>query len=88
MKEIEQAKQMVEEMMSKMPILVIPTKSSMADEFSCDIDFKSSFPNAKQCALIAVQMIINANPHSNPLNTIVHSTMQYWLDVKTEIQNL
>jgi hypothetical protein len=43
---------------------------------------------AKQCALIAVENIINANPHSNPLNTIVHSTMQYWLDVKQEIQNL
>jgi hypothetical protein len=42
----------------------------------------------KQCAIIAVENIINANPHSNPLNTIVHSTMQYWVDVKTEIQNL
>jgi hypothetical protein len=46
------------------------------------------YDHAKQCALIAVQMIINANPHSNPLNTIVHSTMQYWLDVKQEIINL
>jgi hypothetical protein len=43
---------------------------------------------AKQCAIIAVENIINANPHSNPLNTIVHSTMQYWVDVKQEIQNL
>ena len=43
---------------------------------------------AKQCALIAVQMIINDNPHSNPLNTNVYSTMQYWQDVKQEIEKL
>jgi hypothetical protein len=40
---------------------------------------------AKQCALIAVTEIINSNPHSNPFNTDVHSTMQYWVDVKTEL---
>jgi hypothetical protein len=43
---------------------------------------------AKQCAIIAVQEIINANPHSNPLNTDVYSTMIYWQEVKTEINNL
>jgi nitrogenase molybdenum-iron protein alpha/beta subunit len=43
---------------------------------------------AKQCALIAVDNIIAANPHSNPLNTEVHSTMQYWMDVKTEINKI
>lgn len=41
---------------------------------------------AKQCALVAVQMIINANPHSNPLNTDVHSTMDYWEQVKLAIK--
>lgn len=44
--------------------------------------------HAKKCALIAVQYIINANPHSNPLNTEVHSTMKFWEQVKTEINNL
>jgi hypothetical protein len=43
---------------------------------------------AKQCAIIAVQEIINANPHSNPLNTDVYSTMDYWQQVKTEINNI
>jgi hypothetical protein len=43
---------------------------------------------AKQCALIAVQHIICANPHSNPLNTGVYSTMSYWLEVKQEIKKL
>lgn len=44
--------------------------------------------NAKRCALIAVQNIINSNPHSNPFNTEVYSTMDYWESVKTEIEKL
>jgi hypothetical protein len=44
--------------------------------------------SAKQCALIAVDEIINSNPHSNPLNTEVYSTMKYWEDVKQEIIDL
>ena len=43
---------------------------------------------AKQCALIAVYEIINSNPHSNPLNTNVESTMSYWQEVKQEIDAL
>ena len=43
---------------------------------------------AKKCALLTVQYIISANPHSNPLNTEVHSTMDFWEQVKTEIINL
>jgi hypothetical protein len=43
---------------------------------------------AKQCALIAVQEIINANPHSNPFTTEVYSTMLFWQEVKQEINNL
>jgi hypothetical protein len=43
---------------------------------------------AKQCALIAVQEIILSNPHSNPFNTDVYSTMSYWQEVKKEIENL
>jgi hypothetical protein len=43
---------------------------------------------AKQCALIAVDEIIRSNPHSNPLNTNVESTMEYWQQVKQEIQAL
>ena len=54
-----------------------------------DIDKKiSSFNSAKQCALIAVQEIILSNPHSNPFNTDVYSTMSYWQEVKTEIEKL
>jgi hypothetical protein len=44
--------------------------------------------SAKQCALIAVTEIINSNPHSNPFNTDIHSTMKYWIDVKNELSIL
>jgi hypothetical protein len=44
--------------------------------------------DAKKCALIAVKEIILSNPHSNPFNTDVYSTMSYWQEVKTEIEKL
>jgi len=44
--------------------------------------------DTKQCALIAVDYIITSNPHSNPFNTNVYSTMSYWQEVKTEIEKL
>ncbi len=44
--------------------------------------------HSKQCALIAVDEIIRSNPHSNPLNTRVYSTFNYWIEVKTEIEKL
>ena len=43
---------------------------------------------AISCVLIAVGNIILANPHSNPFNTDVYSTMDYWIEVKKEIENL
>jgi len=43
---------------------------------------------AKKHSLIAVTEIINSNPHSNPFNTDIHSTMQYWIEVKNEIEKL
>jgi hypothetical protein len=42
----------------------------------------------KAIALRAVNLVIASNPHSNPLNTEVHSTMDYWFQVKKEIEKL
>ena len=49
---------------------------------------KMAWFRAKQCALIAVQEILNCNPHSNPFNTNIYSTYDYWLEVKQEIEKL
>jgi len=53
-----------------------------------EIDKLTSIPDAKECALIAVQYIINSNPHSNPLNTNIHSTMEYWQEVKQAMKDM
>ena len=50
--------------------------------------FEENEAFSKQLALIAVDEIINANPHSNPMNTNVFSTMAYWQEVKQEIEKL
>jgi len=63
----------------------------LVDKFRFVSYGKYSIPTknkAKQCALIAVAEIISSNPHSNPLNTNVESTMEYWQKVKQEIQAL
>jgi hypothetical protein len=60
----------------------IDSDSEQFDEFEMKLFY------AQRCALIAVDEIINSNPHSNPLNTDVHSTMEYWQEVKQEIQAL
>lgn len=42
---------------------------------------------AKECALIAVRYIINANPHSNPLNTEGYQTSKYWQLVQKHLMS-
>ncbi len=79
MKPKEKAKELVEKFIGKIPFA--DTKVYK--------DWKKEMNNkAKQCALIAVQEIINANPHSNPFTTEVYSTMLFWQEVKNEINNL
>ena len=43
--------------------------------------------NAQQCALIAVNEIINANPYE-VTKTDMDSTIDYWQEVKKEIEAL
>jgi len=45
-------------------------------------------PTAKECAKITVNYIISANPHSNPFNTDVYSTMKHWEEVRKELELL
>lgn len=61
------------------------TPKEKAQELAMKFDKYGETDNAKQCALIAVDEIIRSNPHSNPLNTNVESTMEYWQQVKEEI---
>ena len=60
----------------------------LVDKYDSILTYLESKNKAKKCALIAVQEIISSNPHSNPLNTNVYSTMGYWIEVKREIERL
>lgn len=42
---------------------------------------------SKKLAIKSVERIILANPHSNPLNTGSWSTMRFWVDVKSFLEN-
>ena len=57
-------------------------------DLNWDWDGVTKYEWAREGALIAVQNIISANPHSNPLNTDTHSTMKWWQEVKSEIEKL
>ena len=60
----------------------------LVDKMENDFQYFASREIAIQHALIAVNYIINSNPHSNPFNTNVESTMSYWQEVKEEISKL
>lgn len=65
--------------------LVMKFHSSESEDGYNDVrDLHSAY----RCALITVNYIINSNPHSNPLNTDVYSTMNYWIEVKQELEKL
>ena len=65
------------------------TPKEKAKELVNKYDFDhNEFDYSKEYALIAVDEIIKANPHSNPFNTDIVSTMKYWNEVKQEIEKL
>ena len=79
----EKAKELVDKFYQTFPLTMdlITTIRDLSWEYD-------SWNEAKQCALIAVNEVILANPHSNPLNTDVYSTMDYWQQIKQEIEKL
>lgn len=56
--------------------------------FSITLENTISEYEAIHCAKICVQEIINSNPHSNPLNTQVDSTMGYWQEVLNHLNEM
>ena len=76
-----EAKEKAENLVNNYRVMLMQTDTDAGQEILCT-------SIAKQCALIAVQEIINANPHSNPFTTEVYSTMLFLQEVKNEINNL
>lgn len=74
-------KDKAEQLVNSFRIVLMNENTECGNEILCTLI-------AKQNALIAVTEVINSNPYSNPFNTDVHSTMQYWIEVKNEIEKL
>jgi len=53
----------------------------LIDKYDSTLTYLESKSKAKQCALIAVEEILSANLFNTDEN-------EYWLQVKTEIENL
>jgi hypothetical protein len=71
-------KEKAEEILEKM--------QDKASEHDC---FGSEYLVAKECALIAVDEIINASPtQPNAFLNVVKSSINYWEEVKQEMQTL
>ena len=75
------AKDKAEKLVDIYKVILIMSDTEAGHEILCSTI-------AKQCALIAANEIILSNPHSNPFNTEVYSTMDYWEEVKQEIEKL
>ena len=58
-------------------------------DISEDIGIRGiDYEMAKQCALIAVDEILDANPYECDGIEILHSNISYWKEVKQEIEKL
>jgi len=80
----EEAKALVNEFYSIISGLELNYISSLITFPNGDSHFKT----AKQCAIIAVDEIIKSSPHKHITDTWVILNIDYWNEVKTEIQNL
>jgi hypothetical protein len=81
----EKAEYLVNKFHHKMPAQVIPTASTYVGQLSCDIDLMGYFENAKLCALIAVDEVIEALHEHHWQNRLI---IDYWEEVKEELKQL
>jgi hypothetical protein len=61
------------------------TPKEMATQIINHLNYWLKNDEAQQVAFFCVNMIILSNPHSNPFNTDVKSTMEFWNDVQKEV---
>ncbi len=66
----------------------------LVDKYDEALTYLESKSNAKQCALIAVDEVINANPYKwapfmgHYTEAVLTSDNSYWIAVKQEIEKL
>jgi hypothetical protein len=85
----EKAKELVNNFSLQMPVQIIPIASTRVNQLSCDMDLKAHLKNAKQCALIAVQEIIDQweyiDTYLANLNGEFNPNLHYWQEVENEL---
>ena len=74
-------KEKAEELFRKFYMILFDADSDISAEIMISI-------LSIQSAGLAIDELINANPHSNPLNSSPVSTMDYWAEVKSELLKL
>jgi len=85
----EKAKSLVSRFRMKHVIAVKNSKGNIVSPYTSGyVQGVVRHSTAIQSALLCVEMIILSNPHSNPLNSNIESTMEYWVDVRQEIEKL
>ena len=80
-----------EELVDKYLLLPIDFPYNDTQDGQCIGNGYMLYNSAKQCALIAVDEILEATPHSPslPLELMPHfSAMKYWQEVKQEIEKI
>jgi len=75
------AKDKAKELVDKFKIVLMSEDTDCGNEILCTLI-------AIEHSKIVVQNVISANPHSNPFNSEPHSTIDYWLDVLKQLNNL
>ena len=75
MKTLEQA----ESLINQFRIVLMNEDTDCGNEILCT-------EIARKNAIICVQNILNANPHSNPFDVNIQSTYDWWLEVKEELE--
>lgn len=63
-----------------------PQEKAFHLTFEFQRDIIGDDKKARECALKVVKHIIAANPHSNPLKTEFCSTMEFWYEVKEQLE--
>lgn len=72
------AKEKANQLIAEYKMILMDSDSECGNEILCTI-------LATKCARLSVRHILSGNPHSNPFNTELNSTFDWWFDVYNEL---
>lgn len=72
------SKEKANQLITEYKMILMDSDSECGNEILCTI-------LATKCARLAVRHILSGNPHSNPFNTELNSTFDWWFEVYNEL---